>query len=89
MKTTALTIAAAAIGLAGFAYADEAKEATEVAKAPTLMTEAQMDDIVAAGDKDTVVLVQRGNGTFKCKLTSGGGYEGGGALATVEDTCFE
>lgn len=42
-----LVAAAAIIGMAGFASAEETKEATEVAKAPTVMTDAQMDEIVA------------------------------------------
>ena len=48
MKTTVLTMAAA-IGLAGLAYADEASET----KASTLLTDAQMDAIVAAGSIST------------------------------------
>lgn len=54
-----LVAAAAIIGMAGFASAEETKEATEVAKAPTVMTDVQMDEIVA-GSAGDVLTSRRG-----------------------------
>ena len=45
MKTTAITIAAA-IGLAGFAYANET---------PVLLTDTEMDNVVAAGVVEAIL----------------------------------
>ena len=52
MKTTAISIATAAIGLAGFTYADEIKEPTPMAvTGPTLMADAEMTSVVAGKEK--------------------------------------